>query len=246
MRAPPGSPSPSAALSLGFTSRLYRDADADGFGARGTPVAETWCTPPRGYSKIQGDCADDDAKTHPGAPEACDGRNTDCDANDDTTEAGLCGPSVAGAVCFAHGDTWRCGCGDDVDCPESDTCVDSVCVTGGTGPSDAGRGDSDAGSLVPAGGGADAAAPVPSEAGVPSPPDAPASGSSPTSHDDSSGSCGSCRLTRENSEQGLGVSLVLSSLTLLLALGRRQTTCRNSRDAKGSADAREASLPDSR
>jgi len=59
----------------------YADADADGAGdpltARGA------CFAPPGYVAIGGDCDDQNASAHPGAIEACDGFDDDCDGGVD-------------------------------------------------------------------------------------------------------------------------------------------------------------------
>lgn len=75
---------------LGFERRLYRDADGDGFGVGPSPAFETWCAPPAGYVAKAGDCDDGAASVYPGAPEHCDGVNSDCDGVSDPEEPGIC------------------------------------------------------------------------------------------------------------------------------------------------------------
>ncbi len=60
----------------GLTTTYYLDADGDGYGAEATTEA---CDLPDGYAAVSGDCDDADAGTYPGAPEACDGIDNDCD-----------------------------------------------------------------------------------------------------------------------------------------------------------------------
>ncbi len=55
----------------------YADRDLDGYG-RSTIHRET-CDPPDGYSLASTDCDDEDEAVHPGAPEACNGVDDDCD-----------------------------------------------------------------------------------------------------------------------------------------------------------------------
>ena len=56
----------------------YRDADNDGFGVSTNTVS--LCSAPAGYVAIAGDCDDANASRHPGAAEACNGVDDDCDA----------------------------------------------------------------------------------------------------------------------------------------------------------------------
>jgi Putative metal-binding motif/Lamin Tail Domain len=61
---------------------LYRDSDADGFGA-GTASTELYCEVIPGQSAVAGDCDDRDPNTNPGAPELCDGLDNDCSGYSD-------------------------------------------------------------------------------------------------------------------------------------------------------------------
>jgi hypothetical protein len=59
-------------------STWYRDADGDTFGV--TSLTARACAAPPGYSGDAGDCDDTRSSVHPGATEACDGIDNDCDA----------------------------------------------------------------------------------------------------------------------------------------------------------------------
>ncbi len=58
-------------------STWFADADGDRYGDPNSPVED--CTEPTGAVAQAGDCDDGDASTHPGAAEACDGVDNDCD-----------------------------------------------------------------------------------------------------------------------------------------------------------------------
>ncbi|MFH1468537.1 MAG: MopE-related protein [Pseudomonadota bacterium] len=65
----------------GVTTTFWADADADGYGDAALP--ERACTCPAGDAERDDDCDDGDASTHPGAEEACDGVDNDCDGEVD-------------------------------------------------------------------------------------------------------------------------------------------------------------------
>ncbi|MFH1466576.1 MAG: putative metal-binding motif-containing protein [Pseudomonadota bacterium] len=65
----------------GVTTTFYADVDDDGYG---DPDATTQaCEVPSGYLAEASDCDDGDATIHPGADEACDGVDQDCDGEID-------------------------------------------------------------------------------------------------------------------------------------------------------------------
>ncbi|MDP1747427.1 MAG: MopE-related protein, partial [Bacteroidota bacterium] len=68
-------------------STFYVDADADGYGSDATSVSA--CERPSGYASAAGDCDDAAAVVNPGAAEACNGQDDDCDSAVD--EAGASG-----------------------------------------------------------------------------------------------------------------------------------------------------------
>ena len=63
----------------------YADSDSDGRGDAATSVQA--CSQPSGTVADATDCDDDDANTWPGAPEYCDGVDTDCDGTEDEDDA---------------------------------------------------------------------------------------------------------------------------------------------------------------
>jgi hypothetical protein len=69
-------------------STYYRDVDDDGWGSATSGTLQA-CTLPVDHVGNNGDCADDDAGVHPGAAEACNGVDDDCDS--DVDEAPQCG-----------------------------------------------------------------------------------------------------------------------------------------------------------
>jgi hypothetical protein len=60
----------------------YLDSDADGYGD--ATQTTTACGAPSGYAELDTDCDDADAAINPGAYEACDGIDNDCDGETDT------------------------------------------------------------------------------------------------------------------------------------------------------------------
>jgi hypothetical protein len=65
----------------GVLITYYRDADGDGYGTSATST--TACSAPTGYVADKTDCNDASNKVYPGAAEACDGLDNDCDGSID-------------------------------------------------------------------------------------------------------------------------------------------------------------------
>ena len=69
------------ALDEGLLLTYYADLDGDGFGDLAAPVEA--CAAPDGAVSTPGDCDDADPDSHPGAAEACDEVDNDCDGDVD-------------------------------------------------------------------------------------------------------------------------------------------------------------------
>jgi hypothetical protein len=61
----------------GVTVTYYTDTDQDGYG--NSAVATQACSAPAGFVAVAGDCNDSNASVNPGATEACNGIDDDCD-----------------------------------------------------------------------------------------------------------------------------------------------------------------------
>ncbi|MFM2163527.1 MAG: hypothetical protein RLZZ383_3039 [Pseudomonadota bacterium] len=85
----------------------YVDADGDGFGDAALVVNA--CGPGPGLSDVAGDCNDADVTSVPGAAEACDGVDNDCDGLVDGDDPDFAG----GAVNTFYADVDGDGYGDD-------------------------------------------------------------------------------------------------------------------------------------
>jgi hypothetical protein len=69
--------------------RWYADTDGDGFGVFGISVSS--CEAPAGHVANPYDCDDADTAVFPGATEACDGVDNDCDGRVDDDDDGVTG-----------------------------------------------------------------------------------------------------------------------------------------------------------
>ena len=87
----------------------YRDADGDTYGDPSNAADD--CDQPWGYVSNDDDCDDGSAWSYPGAAEACDGKDNDCDGQVD--EGGVCDQPDS------DGD----GDPDDTDCDDTDPSV---------------------------------------------------------------------------------------------------------------------------
>ncbi|MBM4368509.1 MAG: VCBS repeat-containing protein [Deltaproteobacteria bacterium] len=108
----------------GVSSTFFLDADADGYGSNAGST--TGCDTPAGYSKNASDCNDADAAIHPGAAEACDGLDQDCDGEvdegvtntwyADADDDGYGNPATGQALCARP----EGGVIDGTDCDDTD------------------------------------------------------------------------------------------------------------------------------
>ena len=123
----------------GFPAVWYADMDDDGFGAMA--ALTRGCMQPPGSVALSGDCDDDNPAAFPGAPEFCDGVDTDCDGLLDEDEAGMCpgagscNTDTAGATqCVAVNACVAEGCCSTVGCPAGYTACEHRDYSGGTCP----------------------------------------------------------------------------------------------------------------
>ncbi len=108
----------------------YQDDDADGFGVAASVSS---CTEPAGYAAAGDDCDDSDASAYPGASEACDAVDSDCDGEvNDAEVIGLCSTTwYADDDADGYGDEGMCLCAAeapytatvDGDCDDADGSV---------------------------------------------------------------------------------------------------------------------------
>lgn len=68
-------------LTVGTAKTWFRDADGDGFGNAADTIDS--CDAPQGFVSNNGDCNDNSSLVHPGALEACDGIDNNCDGSTD-------------------------------------------------------------------------------------------------------------------------------------------------------------------
>ncbi len=73
--------------SPGTPMAFFRDQDGDGYGEPSTTAVQ--CSAPAGYVNISGDCNDLAPDIHPGALEACNGIDDDCDNSTDEDADGV-------------------------------------------------------------------------------------------------------------------------------------------------------------
>lgn len=244
-------PSEEVSMSLAFESlpsfsvSLFVDADNDGHAARGAAVGRTWCVPPLGYLTAPGgDCDDNDPLTYPGAPEFCDGTNSNCNALDDEDEPGLCDDSQLGTICASFDEVTRCGCQSDDDCSAGISCSsDGQCET----PASGSGGQGGATSLPGTGGNAtpddDDTDPDPDEPGEPNEggagPDDSSTGGQDTADDldpssdasTSGGGC-SCSLATQRSGGPAWLLFVMPALWLLRGRDRLRASARGRPSSK--------------
>jgi hypothetical protein len=73
------------------TLMVYRDEDGDGYGGRFTTDTRVGCGSGYGYSPTHDDCDDDDREIHPGATEACNNKDDNCNGRIDDGARAACG-----------------------------------------------------------------------------------------------------------------------------------------------------------
>ncbi|MBM4395710.1 MAG: thrombospondin type 3 repeat-containing protein [Deltaproteobacteria bacterium] len=99
----PVSPWPDNTCPSGF-AKLLRDEDGDGYGVTGDMTCR--CTAGASYTAATGgDCDDGDSDVHPGAIEACDQVDGDCDGEVDAQEFAAGGEACNGADDDCDGET---------------------------------------------------------------------------------------------------------------------------------------------
>ncbi len=112
------------------TSTWYADADSDGYGDAGS--SQIACDVPSGYVGDATDCDDGDASVHPGASEACNGIDDDCDGTTDEPDAVDASTWYADSDGDSYGDAGssQIACdqpsghvADDNDCDDGDAAV---------------------------------------------------------------------------------------------------------------------------
>ncbi len=65
----------------GVKTAFYWDGDGDAFGDTGSTTLA--CKKPAGHALVGGDCDDSDGSIHPGATETCNGKDDDCNGEND-------------------------------------------------------------------------------------------------------------------------------------------------------------------
>jgi len=91
-------------------STLYYDGDSDGYGISGN--TRCLCSGSGYYTAAQGgDCADGDSSVNPGATEACNGKDDDCDSYTDEEGASGCSVYYYDNDGDGYGTSqWKCMC----------------------------------------------------------------------------------------------------------------------------------------
>lgn len=77
--------------SLNPNTLWTEDRDGDGFGAASGGATIRQCLPRSGFARSTTDCDDGQADVYPAAPEVCDGKDNDCDGEEDIDDADVVG-----------------------------------------------------------------------------------------------------------------------------------------------------------
>jgi MYXO-CTERM domain-containing protein len=123
----------------------FWDRDGDGLGGKLAGLGS--CEYDNPVIDVPGDCDDSDASIYPGAPELCDGIDSDCSGGEDTGAKGLCDEDGAGTACVEASSVTRCGCTLDAHCAGEATCnpgklrCEMPLGAGGSGSGEGGRGE---------------------------------------------------------------------------------------------------------
>ena len=132
----------------------FADADADGYGEATSSVRA--CSAPAGYGADDTDCDDADGAINPGATEACDSIDNDCDGDVDDDDSAVSGTTTW----YADGDgdgygaasytTAACSqpsgyVGDSSDCDDGDVAINPAATEACNGYDDDCDGDVDEG-----------------------------------------------------------------------------------------------------
>jgi hypothetical protein len=105
---------------------FYRDADSDGYGT--TSSVTVACVAPMGYSRRGGDCDDAEPARFPGALEACNAIDDDCDVavDEGSYASSSCGMPHASGVCIAGACHFAACAAGYADCTAEDGCESDI------------------------------------------------------------------------------------------------------------------------
>ena len=108
-------------VNINTAQTFYADADNDGYGDASVTIAA--CIAQPGYVNVAGDCDDTNGAVHPGAAEACNGIDDDCDGNIDEGFVDADGDGIADCT---DTDDDNDGDPDVTDCAPFDPAVNNL------------------------------------------------------------------------------------------------------------------------